>query len=281
MAMNFVDQLAQRACGIPTLFDELKSDEGGPHIAWDDYPVITLHKLETAGRIDFRCGLRLLADAELAYGAEIHVRGLIELLANVAGITGFDQLPPDLRGASQRALCFELGVADKLMRTVDGIPERFNQGKDTRKGATRRWRELSDKHKASGCACSGRPWQEWSRHLDQTIETGKTIMPMLGRKPTDNQFEQYRHLHSTASGMAHLGLWDRFYREVSPGVTDIVPADDQWRGNLLGWLVHTYGTSCLWILQSQGCTRAEELMDEVKAILGEPELKRICEAVPV
>jgi hypothetical protein len=31
MAMNFVDQLAQRACGIPTLFDELKSDEGGPH----------------------------------------------------------------------------------------------------------------------------------------------------------------------------------------------------------------------------------------------------------
>jgi hypothetical protein len=271
--------LIERARLIPDTFDELKSELGGRFIRWDDFPITTLNKLETAGRVEIRSGLRLLTDPVEAYGAEVHARALIELVVDVAWIGGFDRYPFDVAGARQRAICFEFGAADKLRRTVDSIPQRFHMGKDTHKGANGRYRAFKKLHEDTGCGCPGRRWHEAHDGLDQLIETSKQINQLLGRAVTDNQFEQYRHLYSTASAMSHLGLWDRLFQEIEPGITDFVPASTQHRANLLGWIAHTYGTSCIWMLELEGSPRVTDMASSINAVLGDALLRQACEGM--
>src|SRR6266542_2291793 len=262
---------------IPDTFDELKSELGERFIRWDDFPISTFNKLETAGRVDFHAGLRLLERPAEAYGAEIHIRTLIELLATVAWTTGFDRFPPHLEGARQRAICLEFGASDMLRRASDKIPKRFHLGKETHRGANQRYRALKRLHEETGCKCDGRRWHEAQNSLDQVIETSKQVVQLLGRAVTDNQFEQYKHLYSTASAMSHLGLWDRIFQEVAPGVNDFVSASHQHRGNLLGWIAHTYGTTCIWILELEGSPRVAEMVAAINGVLGDPTLRRACE----
>jgi hypothetical protein len=113
--------------------------------------------------------------------------------------------------------------------------------------------------------------------LDQVIETSKQVVQLLGRAVSDNHFEQYKHLYSTASAMSHLGLWDRIFQEVAPGISDFVPASHQHRGNLLGWIAHTYGTSCIWLLQLQDSPRIGEMAAAINGVLGDPILRQACE----
>lgn len=269
--------LIDRARWIPATFDELKAELGEPFVRWYDFPISTLNKLETAGRVDFRAGLTLLERRDEAYGAEIHVRTLIELLATVAWVTGFERYPPDVAGARQRAICLEYGLADMLRRVADSVPARFHMSKDTPRGANQRYRALKELHDETGCECKGRRWHETQASLDQLIETSKHVVKLLGRAVDENQFEQYKHLYTTASAMSHLGLWDRIFQEVAPGVNDFVPANNQVRGNFLGWIVHTYGTSCIWILELERSPRVTEIVAAIKGVLGDPLLRMACE----
>ena len=77
--------------------------------------------------------------------------------------------------------------------------------------------------------------------------------------------------------MSHLGLWDRIFQEVAPGVNDFVPANNQVRGNLLGWIVQTYGTSCIWILELERSPRVTELVAAIKGVVGDALLRMACE----
>lgn len=267
----------ERARSIPDAFDQLKGELGEPYIRWDDFPVSTLSKLERVARVDLRSGLTLLERPEEAYGAEIHVRTLIEFLATVAWVTGFVDFPPDFAGARQRAICLEFGLADRVRRVADSIPSRFHMGQDTHRATNQRYRALKRVHQETGCKCGGRRWYEAQNSLEQVIETSKEVIRQLGRPVDANQFEQYKHLRSTASAMSHLGLWDRVIQEVTPGINDFVPASHQYRASVLSWLTHSYGTASIWMLQLEASRRVQDMVAAINGVLGDPTLRRACE----
>lgn len=227
-----------RAEGLPPKFDQLKSQLGPLLLKYNDFPLVTLHKLEVMARIHLRSGLRLVRDPVVAHGAEIHVRALVEFMAHVAWVCGKDILQPS-GTASCRAICLEIGMAQRQAALSKAIPVRYHLGKRTAASSTRRLKALVGLRVRSGCACRPRTAAAVSGTLKSVAKLAPETMDI------------YPWLYETASLAVHQQLYDRLLKQVGPGITDFVAADTQHRASLFTWLVHPYGVATIQILELQ------------------------------
>lgn len=269
--MSDVDPLAgllDLAEGLPACLDECKSELGPAMLRWDDFPRITFLRLETAARLAFEAGLWLLRNPPVAYGAEVHLRTLMEAMAHVTWIAGLDRVPFTPAQAKQRAICFDFGAAREVQRLSDSIPTRYHDDATSRKGADGRLREFGRIHQGTGCSCTGRLWSAASQTLKDMVQTAAAVAEEQGRDLASNPFEVYPYLYRTSSALVHVGLFDRYLQQVEPGVTDFVPASNQHRARTLTWLVHTYSTTAINTLVGESDSHAGKMQAAAAGVLG-------------
>jgi hypothetical protein len=96
---------------------------GNDLAGWQDpaddmgFAVNTVRKIEMASRGHFAGGCSLLFEDWLAYGAENHLKSLLDSYAHVAWILGRGGLAPPMT-PSGRARCYELGMVNALREEV-------------------------------------------------------------------------------------------------------------------------------------------------------------------
>jgi hypothetical protein len=227
--MPDIDALLQAADQVPERFDALKGRLGkAPLMRWDDYPDVTLHKLEVMARSAYLAGTYLVRNPDVAYRAEDLTRAVLECLAHVTFIAG---LPPLAykRGPSERALCVELGMVKGLHDLLKKLPdEALMQDPSVREVVAADEQAIRTLHAATGCKCTGRGEGNVGPTLrDAAAAVGSPWTTLVG-------------VYASASTLMHQALLNRLVREVEPGITDWVPADAEHRIRLLTWLVIAY-----------------------------------------
>jgi len=168
----------------------------------DSYPEMTLFRLERWATIQFMGLLRLLANEETAYVAEVVLRGLLENLAHVWWIQrGGD----DGRDSRQcRAIRMELGMASELVQTIEHTPPQFVPD-GSAQVASDRLDHFNAVYQSANCAGRARKYGSVSESLVEI----------------DNPFG-FAWLHqmwNVGSMVSHQGLLDRIMRDIGNGVT--------------------------------------------------------------
>lgn len=85
----------------------------------DAFPGLTLRRLEVAARTQYAAGLHLLGNPWVASAADIHVRGLLELMAKVGSIIG--KAEPTAETPRCGALCVERAIAGSFVGMELGV----------------------------------------------------------------------------------------------------------------------------------------------------------------
>src|SRR5258708_15697810 len=140
-ATTLFSDLIDLASDLPTAFDSHKEQLGPTFLEWDDFPLVTLHKLEVLARIQHRAGLLLLRDPSLAHAVQGNVRSLIEYMAHAAWITGTSPAE-DPAQQRRRALCVELGTSHQLYDAIASVPAQYLGSVDSMEGARQRLNEI-------------------------------------------------------------------------------------------------------------------------------------------
>jgi hypothetical protein len=250
--------LIDSASHLPEAFDSKKEQLGPTLLEWNNFPLVTLHKLEVLARIQYRAGLSLLHDPSLSHAVQGNVRSLIEYMALAAWITGISQTE-DPAQQRRRALCAELGTSRQLYDAIANVPAEYLGSADSNEGARLRLEEIRRFHDEV-CRCRGRK----SGSVAQTIADLAAIAPHL---------EKYRYLYDVSSLFLHQQLYDAVLQEIAPGITDYVDASYERRGALLSWLVELYSIGTVQTIGLQSWDRAKELKKSFADVLGHPTLK--------
>ena len=214
---------------LPHVFDSAKSRLGKePLLRWDEYPDVTLHKLEVLARSAYMAGVYLVQDPNVAYRAEDMVRSVLECLAHTTYIAG---LPPlqYKRQPVDRALCVELGMIKSLHGLLKKLPDdALMQDASVRQVVAKDENEIRRLHMGTGCQCAGRSEGNVAPTLNGAARAiGAPWTTLVG-------------VYNSSSTFMHQGLLNRIVREIQPGLTDWVQADDEHRIRLLTWLVTAY-----------------------------------------
>ncbi len=202
------------------------------------YPSLTLRRLEIAARVQFSAGLQLLMGAWTAYAAELQARALLEVLANVAWITGHAEA--DRASTPQcRALRLERGLVEELEANLVGMkavaPNDVSAAEE-RKAAEQR--TLIDRlFRESGCR--GR-----SRKLSHVTASIRALRRRHQLPPwMDN-------LYDLLSRAVHGQVLDRMMREGDRGLW-FGGATHGQRAWSLTWLVLCYGQTAAWTIAAE------------------------------
>ncbi len=152
-----VGEALDAAVRLPDQFDSLKSRLGKDLLMrWDDYPDVTLHKLEILARSAYLAGVYLIHNSHTAYRAEDLVRAVLECLAHSTYIAS---LPPlsYRRTPADRALCVELGMVKGLNDLLKKLPnDALMQDPAVRTVVAADEQAIKTLHNATGCKCTGR-----------------------------------------------------------------------------------------------------------------------------
>jgi hypothetical protein len=250
-------EIALRAAErLPSEFDSMKSRLGmDPLMRWDEYPDVTLHKLEILARSAYLAGVYLIHSPDNAYRAEDLVRAVLECLSHSTFISS---LPPLMykRRPADRALCVELGMVKALNDLLKKLPdEALMQDARVRQVVAVDEAEVKRLHKNTGCKCGGRSEGKVASTLkDAATAIGPPWKTLVG-------------VYASSSTFMHQGLLNRIVREVEPGITDWVPADDEHRIRLLTWLVIAYSLMTTQILYLHDPAIATKLHDYSLSLL--------------
>lgn len=229
MSQPDIDVALSASEQLSDVFDSAKDQLGKePLLRWDEYPDVTLHKLEVLARSAYMAGVYLVRDPIVAYRAEDMVRSVLECLAHTTYIAG---LPPlkYKRQPADRALCVELGMIKGLHGLLKKLPDyALMQDASVRQVVAEDEDAIRRLHARTGCQCAGRSEGNVAPTLKEAARvSGAPWSTLVG-------------VYDSSSTFMHQGLLNRIVREVKPGITDWVPADDEHRIRLLTWLVVAY-----------------------------------------
>jgi hypothetical protein len=203
---------------------------------WDEYPDVTLHKLEVLARSAYLAGVYLVHNPDVAYRAEDMARSVLECLAHTTYIAGLSPLSYK-RQPADRALCVELGMVKDLHDLLKKLPDdALMQDPWVRQVVAADADEIRRLHYQTGCRCSGRS----DGHVGPTLKEAATAI--------GPPWKTLVGVYTASSTFMHQGLLNRIVREVASGITDWVPADDEHQIRLLTWLVTAYSLMTTQIL---------------------------------
>ncbi len=225
--------------------------------AIEDYPSLTLRRLEMAARVQYGAGIQLLKNPWTAYAVESHARGLMEVMAHVGWITG--RAETDTSSPRCRALRLERGIAHALHVNLAGMravapghvhPTEPAAETTRREMLDRLWREAN---------CKGRI------RLPGNVQTSIRAIQDSNRLPTwfDTMFD-------LLSRAVHQQALDRMMREGPDGVTFAATTFSQ-RGWSLTWLLIMYGHVLAWTIVAEGSERnGGDVIARVQAMIDHP-----------
>ena len=227
--------------------DRVLGNRAFPHMAQlsgSDFPSLTLRRLQLAATSQFGAGIALLANAWTAYVADVHTRGLLEIMAHVGWIAGIT----DARATESsrcRALCFERGVADAIEEIETSVaalaPGQLSV--ESAKHAAQHRKHLDELRAAEGCTCQPRR----PGHVRSSLKAMSG-----GRDRLPNWFPG---LYDWLSREVHQQALDRMMFETAMGMVFISSRYSQ-RVWSLTFLVTAYGQIASWTLTAEGASDA-------------------------
>lgn len=140
----------------------------------DDYPQLTLVKLHTQATVHCRACLTLLKEGFLSHAAQTLLRAMTEVLAHTYWIRQDDY------GDTPRcrALCFELGSWNEIVKNVDELRmySKLEVNEVLRSaGETRAY--YKSLHQTHGCQCAGRTYRNVQESLRKIAAKHDLCMP--------------------------------------------------------------------------------------------------------
>jgi hypothetical protein len=207
------DQLIDFAWILPDYWDELRRPvAGGKFYNWDQFPEVTLLRLEIEARVHYRAGLVVLRNRPLVFAADVHVRNLIEFMAHVAWIHGASNERPD-SSQRDRALCLELGIGKAAARaTAEAQPESVPE--QNPKLIQERVAKYEYLHAATGSPCKGRDRRRVRSTIEALIANHVVHARLLD-------------LWAMTSEGSHLHMPDRYLADQGSGVSAIAHASQR------------------------------------------------------
>lgn len=253
----------------------------------DELPDFLLIGLSYLASVTNRAVLRLLADANTAYAAEIQARGLLESLAQVAFVLGKETDEP-VGTARQRAICVSLARAREEYFWLIASEDEGKVGRGISARALERVWLYLDMHSTEGCPwASGASWPcldakgEHCRHRSQWPCRHKsdprprstvryTLERLSSRIP---RLAWLSELYTTSSLLAHQQLLDRIFRP-RDGIDLPGPASYEYRAGILAMALSAYGQTLGWILETYSPKASSELEAWWAKIYKLPEYER-------
>jgi hypothetical protein len=247
--------LLQRAEDAPREIEKLHRQKT---YYWDEFPGITVARLTTQARLEFRAGLRLASDSNLAHAADAHIRALLEYLAQVAWIVGISKEDGD-SSIRCRAICFDLGTTKDFLALEEkaepaGVPA------GNIELLRERVVEYQGLHEDGHCTCRDRNRRGVRKTIEALVELG-----VVNRQTLD--------LWALLSTGAHLELPDRIMSEQADGYAAASPATYRERARTLKFLLYGYAPGEVWFLQMAG-GRAEGVDEIIQAVEDDPLVAR-------
>jgi hypothetical protein len=253
--------LIERAETLPTIYDALKERGRWPQeLRGDDFPLVTLHRLEIMARVHYLAVLTLLRRHDLAYAAEDEVRPLLEFLASTAWITGKVSQPAHTPRC--RAICLEIGMAKEVLAKLVAAPDKHLASVESRRAMQQRLDSLRDTHGRRGCTCHAR-----------TSNSTKMVLRDIAKLAPP--FDVFPWLYDALSLGLHLSMYDRMIQPIAPGVSDFVPATDSHRARILSWALLSYGSGLIQILETRSQQAAQTMRDAVREVQADEALRRL------
>jgi hypothetical protein len=252
-----------------------------------DLPEYLLVELSYQADLEYSSAVHLLQHPRLSFGAEMHLRGLLEFVAYVSFVLGKETDLP-VGTARQRAVC--LSVARARMG-CNLMAEACAEGKVAVKlvlTAFERVEKYEELHATEGCPfiedkarwpCEdeqGRPChhrQQWPcRHSKRPHPYNMVpgILDVLGKRLGTVWLHD---LYKTSSQRIHQGLTDRIVSASADGVgLPGGPARFNLRAGFLQAAIELYGLGLGWILETYSAPEAAELGRWFKATHDHPDL---------
>jgi len=249
-------QLLDHAEFLPQFWDELRQPAVGGHFyQWDQFPEVTLLRLEIQARVHYLAGLQLVRHRPLAFASEVHVRNLIEFMAHVAWIHGVSNERPSA-SARDRALCLELGITKATARATqqarqESVPEGNLERIDERA------KEYEALHAATDCQCKGRN-RKMVRPTIEALIANSLLNP------------QVLDLWAMTSEGSHLHMPDRYLADQGGGITALAQAPFLERAKRVLWLVQPYTNGLGWFLDIEDPRQLERFRQVLNGIDGHP-----------
>jgi len=242
------------------------------------YPANTLRRLEMAARVHFGAGCSLLFEDWLSYGADNHLRSLIETFAHVAWILGRGMPPPPM-DARARALCYELAMVNALLNEMDVADELArslqteNPPESPRRDIERAQAELLQVHPADSCSCGGKGHGFW---------TVKKVLKQMADAPKGIRLEAAVVMYSLwkyTSRIDHHAGFERMLR-FDGERRYIGPAEPWQRVQTFLSLLQVYGCIVGWVAEQYDRHIALELVREIGALSSHEALVEVAQARP-
>jgi hypothetical protein len=215
----------QSAFGLIEIATKYEGDRPELGFEAESYPEMTLFRLERWATIQFMGALRLLENDQVAYVAEVVLRGLLENLAHVWWIQHGMQDGADSKRC--RAVRMELGMAVELVQSIQHAdPASVPDGSAAI--AQEREAHFNQVHQSINCAGKARKYGAVSG----------TLIEIDGAIGTTWLHE----LWSVGSMVSHQGMLDRIMRDMGKGITLVgEPATLIDRSTLLERVTSVYG----------------------------------------
>jgi hypothetical protein len=225
----------------------------------DVFPVNTLRKLEMAARIHFAAGCSLLYEDWMAYGAEGHLRPLLDLYAHVAWIRDKGGLQAPMTAAG-RARCYELGMVWALLTEARELRRDDAAVWVTRIGNA--LQAFDAVHTVDRCTCKGRG--RGYREVRRTLVAMATAAPAERLRRAESMLILWR----STSRLIHHSGFERMTR--FDGTRSwIGPAEPIQRAQAFLQLVEVYGSILGWVVEMHSEQLARQLVTD---------LDRLCRA---
>lgn len=237
--------LVQRAV---RLSNRASSRLDGPDMNPEEFPGYTLLRMHMEARIQFASALQLLGDQWLTYGADAHVRPLLEALAHTAWLLGVtDGAPNDV--APCRALCVELGwLRMRNFNTLKISKVAQDDVEDSIVDRARRELAVLERlHHEQGCRCRARGPGQVRQSL-QALAARQALPPW------------FADLYDLYSQSLHLQTPERFVRAAGTGRT-FMPSTFQQRAYTLTWTLFCYGHIAGWTVRNIAGEKAAAPID--------------------
>jgi hypothetical protein len=249
---------------------------GNDLAGWQDpaddmgFAVNTVRKIEMASRGHFAGGCSLLFEDWLAYGAENHLKSLLDSYAHVAWILGRGGLAPPMT-PSGRARCYELGMVNALREEVgllDTLNLKLLPGATPEKGPQQAYEMLLAQHlPADGCTCDGRGrgWWNAKRTLKEMSEADAAVR-------ADGAEWMYL-LWKYAGRVEHHAGFERMLRTDGQKIW-IGPAEPWQRVRTFSCLLQTYSSIVGWVAELFHADVAKGLTASLSELMGRPAIHK-------
>ena len=235
-------RLLTRALDLPAVMEGALGP-GPAYYEWDDFPAVTLRRLEARATLDYRSALLLLRDPLTAYSAELMLRLLTEFLAYTAWIHGAGALSGvAISTPACRGIAFE---GDAIRREIEAVtrgkvnaafdPQELDSYIDQLTVRQRAWWKLSNER---GC----------SRRVK--VPKPSEILRRLG---SDRRYSGMYGQWAASSTVLHLAFLSRTHKDTGEGVTLLgEPASIGFRHHLLANVQQAYAGGLSYKLEALG-----------------------------